>query len=498
MSLSVLLVNPPYSSFQFVTRNELLPQEPLGILFIAGFLSARGVHVEVVDFMNNSMDKLYDYYWQGASEPEIEAEFRRRSPDIVGISSMFSVHCHAVHRVAAAAKRAVPDVLVVVGGAHASALPQIISSDKNIDLVVIGEGEQTLHEIIIKHTDGESPHEIAGIAYTDESGVYHVTERRNFLNLRDHPGPAYDMLDIERYIATSYSRKHTMHPRRAAVITSRGCPCNCIFCSVKSVWRHSYHTRDVKSVLDEIEWLIAEHGIGEIEFWDDNLAINRHHFNAVLDGIIERRLPIHWWSPGGIAVWMFDERLIDKCRKSGCYKLNFSIETGSLKTQKFIRKSQIDLNRTKQIIKYCNSVGIWTRSAFMIGFPFEKREDIMETIDYSIDCSVDTATFRIAVPYPGSDMYQIWKENKLLPDDVECKEPDRWIGTIYRACGRTCYLSRDEVQSLYELAQKTFWAHRRRRFLNPLYLAKKMRSWDHIKYAARLFPLWVRLSLLRQ
>lgn len=497
MSLSVLLVNPPFSSFQSLTSSDFFdPQEPLGILFLAGYLREKGVHVKVLDCFNDSIHKEGDYYWQGASEAEIEAEFRRQNPGVVGISSMFSVHCHAIHRIAAAAKRAVPDALVVVGGMHASALPQIVSSDKNIDIVVVGEGEQTLHEIIIKHSRGESLHGITGIAYTDESGVYHATGKRDFLNLMVHPGPARDMLDIERYIETDYSRKHAMHPRRSAVVTSRGCSCKCIFCGIHYVWRHSYHTRDPKSVLDEIEWLIAKHGVGEIMFWDDNLAANRHHFNAILDGIIERRLPIHWCTPNGIAIWVLDEKLIDKCRKSGCYKLTFGIETGSLKTQKFIRKTQIDLDRSKQIINYCNSVGIWTQSAFMIGFPFETREDIMETIDYAVDCGVDTANYKIAVPYPGSDMYRVYKENNLIPDDVECKDPDRWIGNIVRASGRTCHLSRDEVESLFELAQKTFRARRRRRFLNPFYLANKMASWDNIKFAVRMFPQGVRQFLL--
>jgi len=497
MSLSVLLVNPPYSSFQFLTRSDFAdPQEPLGILFLAGYLRARGIRVEVLDFVNDSIHKVGDYYWQGANEAEIEAEFHCRRPSIVGISSMFSVHWHAVHRVAAAAKRAVPDALVVVGGTHASAFPKIVSSDNNIDLVVVGEGEQTLYEIFTKRVQNKSLYDIAGIGYTDESGVYHATEKRKFLNLEDHPGPARDLLDINRYIATNYSRKHAMHPRRLPVVTSRGCPYNCVFCSIHSVWRNSYHTRNFKTVVDEIEWLVTKHGIREIMFWDDNLAANQHHFNAILDSIIKRHLPIRWCTPNGIAIWLLDERIIDKCRKSGCYKLCFGIETGSIKTQKFIRKTYIDLNRTKQLIKYCNGLGIWTQAMFMIGFPFETREDIMETINYAVDCGVDAANFKIAVPYPGSEMYNIYKENGLLQDDVECQTADHWIGNIVKSTVGTCHLSCDDINSLFRLAQKKFRAHRRRRFLNPFYLVNKMRSWDDVKYVMRLLPLGFREFIL--
>jgi magnesium-protoporphyrin IX monomethyl ester (oxidative) cyclase len=287
MNRPVVLVNPPRTSFQaFIPPNYSDPHEPLGLLFIAGYLRARGLEVEVIDFLNDSVEKVGDYYWQGTCETEIEAELRRRQPRVVGITSMFSVHCHGVHRVAAAAKRAVPDALVVVGGAHPSGAPQTVSADPNIDLVVIGEGEETYHEILQKHTCGESLHDLAGVAYTGPSGVYHEGPPRAFINLWDHPGPARDLLDTNRYIAGEFSQQHAMHPRRLPVYTSRGCPYNCIFCCVHSVWRHSYRTRNPAAVLDEIEGLIAKYDIGEILFWDDNLAANPEHFNAILDGLI--------------------------------------------------------------------------------------------------------------------------------------------------------------------------------------------------------------------
>lgn len=495
MGRPVLLINPPYTSWQQLTSAGFADhQEPLGILFIAGYLRAKGVDVQVIDCVADSLRKIGEYYWQGMDEEEIEAELRRRRPGIVGISSMFSVHCHAVHRVAAAAKRAVPDVLVVVGGTHASAFPQTVLEDRNIDLVVIGEGEGTLCEIVERHARHEPLQDIAGVACIGESGEYHASESRKFLDLRDHPGPARDLLDISRYIATDYSRHHAMYPRRLPVMTSRGCPYNCVFCSIHSVWRRSYHTRRPEVVLDEIQWLVNEHEVREIMFWDDNLAASRGHFVEILDGIISRRLPIRWCTPNGIAIWLLDEEILTKCRRSGCYKLTFGIETGSRKTQEFIRKTHIDLDRTRRLIRFTNSLGIWTQAMFMIGFPFETQEDIMETIEYSIDCGVDAANYKIAVPYPGSEMYDICRQNGLLPDGVESASPDRWIGNIVRATLRTSCLTPDRLQSLFALARSRFNRHQRRRFLNPFYLAQKIRGWDDLRYAVRLMHLGIRRS----
>ncbi len=491
MAQSVLLVNPPYSSYRVQTRSGLADiQEPLGLSFLAGYLLAHGVEAEILDCVDESVHEVGDYHWQGLLEKDIEAEFSRRRPSVVAISSMFSVHCHAVHRVAAVAKKVLPETAVIVGGAHASAFPKIIASDKNIDLVVMGEGEQSLHEAILKHQQGLPLRDIPGTAHLDASGAFHKTEPRPFLDLKQHPGPARHLVDLERYVATSYSRKHAMHARRLPVVTSRGCPYNCVFCSIHSVWRHSYHTRDPHAVLDEIEWLVRKHGIREIMFWDDNMVANRKNFRVILDGLVERQLGIRWCTPNGIAIWLLDEEMIDQCRRSGCYKLCFGIETGSKKTQKFIRKSHIDLERTKQLIQYCNRLGIWTQAMFVIGFPFETREDIMETINYAVDCGVDTANYKIAVPYPGSEMYDIYKDNGFLPDNVESQHPDRWIGNIVRATIRTQHLEPDELEELSHLASVTFRRHRRRRIYNPVYMSRKLRTWGDIKYVARLAP-WV-------
>jgi anaerobic magnesium-protoporphyrin IX monomethyl ester cyclase len=493
MNRPVLLVNPPRTSFQaYIPPNYSDPHEPLGLLFIAGYLRVRGLEVEAIDFLNDSVAKVGDYYWQGTGEAEIEAEFRRRRPRVVGITSMFSVHCHGVHRVAAAAKRAVPDALVVVGGAHPSGAPQIVVADPNIDLVVIGEGEETFHEILQKHARGESLRDIPGVACTDSSGAYHEAEPRAFMDLWGHPGPARDLLDTNRYIGTRFSRQHGMHPRRLPAYTSRGCPYNCIFCCVHSVWRHSYRTRSPAAVLNEIEGLVTKYNIGEVLFWDDNLAANPDHFNAILDGLIERRLRIRWSTPYGIAIWLLNERLIDKCRQSGCYKFLFGIDTGSKNTQKFIRKTHIDLERTKQLIQHCHRAGIWTHSSFIIGFPFETREDILETIHYASDCGLDGATFKIATPFPGCDLYKVYEEHGLLPENVKSAQVDRWIGDISRSTRSTRYLTADELNSLLAFACAEFRRQRRRRFLNPFYVARKVRNWQDLRYILRLAPLGFR------
>jgi radical SAM superfamily enzyme YgiQ (UPF0313 family) len=496
MVLSILLVNPPLSTYKYYLHSDF--QEPLGILYLAGYLRQKGLNVDCVDFFSEKIHQVDNYYWQGDTVEQIEEELRRRNPKVVGISSMFSVHCEAVHRTAAAAKRVNPDMLVVVGGAHASAFPKVLAVDSNIDVVVVGEGERTLLDLLKKHWIGESYTDINGIAYFDESGDYHRNPDRNFLNFSEHPGPAHDILNINQYLDTDYSRWHGISGRRLPIVTSRGCPQRCVYCSIHSVWRYSYHRRNPESVINEIEWLVKDVGVREIMFWDDNLAADRRHFNAILDGIIERRLQFRWCTPNGIAIWRLNEELIYKCRAAGCYKLTFGIETGSPRTQRFIKKTQINLENANKIIKYCNKLGIWTRSPFLIGFPFETREDILMTIDYAIDCEIDVAVFWIAMPYPGCEMYEIYKEHDLLPDDVDDTRPDLWIGDLVTSKMDTCVLKHEEIHSLQKIAQRRFRAHRRKKFVNPFYMARKMRRWDEIKFVLKFIPTGFKQYLLNR
>jgi anaerobic magnesium-protoporphyrin IX monomethyl ester cyclase len=494
MPAPIVLVNPPLTTLNRYVHSDY--QEPMGLLFLAGYLRAQGLPVEVVDFFGGEVRQVGDYFWQGADEPEIEAEIRRRSPIVLGITAMFSIHCEGVHRVAAAAKRVDPSLLVVVGGAHASAFAQFTASDRHIDVVVVGEGERTLEELARHRVEGTSWENVSGIVYRDASGAVRTTAARKCMGLTSHPGPARDLLPLERYIATEYSRWHAMHSRRLPVMTSRGCPYRCIFCSIQAVWRHGYYKRNPQSVLDEIEMLITNHGIGEIMFWDDNLALDRKHFEALLDGMIERCLPIRWCTPNGIAIWLLDEKLIDKARRSGCYKLTFGIETGCPKTQRFIRKDHIDLLRTKELIAHCNAVGLWTMSPFIIGFPGETRDDVLLTIDYAIDCGVDVASFFVATPYPGSDLYDIYKEMGLLPAGVESMQPDRWIGNVAASTLRTDALSAPELNALTALANRRFRAHRLRRFMNPTYLASKVHRLDDLLFILKFIPQGVDQFLL--
>ena len=176
-------------------------------------------------------------------------------------------------------------------------------------------------------------------------------------------------------------------------------------------------------------------------------------------------------------------------KASGCYKLTFGLETGSQKTLKFIRKTQQDLQEAKRIIEYCNKIGIWTHSPFIIGFPYEERADMEETMRYAEETDLDMAAFFIATPFPGTDLYKIYKSEGLLPKFEDPTQLE-WTGSQQYVMCNTMRFTKEELRELVALAMKRFYKSRiLKRLLKPGHLFSKCRSWDEIRYLFKLFKM---------
>jgi magnesium-protoporphyrin IX monomethyl ester (oxidative) cyclase len=458
--------------------------EPLGLGYLASYVINQGHEVKILDtLISKHVERDGDFYIYGMRKEDIKKGIREYKPDIVGIASMYTLHSKAVHDIAKIVKEINKDLPVVVGGSHASILPDWILSDKNIDMVVMGEGEETLLDIIKHIENGKSINDIPGTAIREKGKIKINKLRPLIANIDSIPYPARDQLRMDLYMNDYYRKRMAMRPPRANMVTSRGCFGNCVFCSIHAVWKHQWRGRSPEDVVNEIQLLKEIYGAKEIAFQDDNISLNRDRMEAICDGIIEKKLNIRWCTPNGIAIWTLDKPLIDKMKKSGCYKLTFGIETGCPETQKFIRKTQINLNKAKEIIKYCNKKGIWTHSAFVIGFPYETRENIKETIKYAVSTDLDMATFWIATPYPGTDLYTIWNKEGLLPPKEKMLE---WTSSVERASNNTKYLTAEEIQHLRAEAHSIFFSDRKKKFLNPLRIMRKIRSVEELRYALKL------------
>lgn len=482
--MKVMLIKPPLTFFQH--RNSIQEgSEPLGLAYIASYLLKNGHDVNILDaFMlgQKNITKRGDFYFHGLSEEEITTRIREYNPDIVGISAMFTLNSKGVHDTARIAK-GIKDMLVVVGGAHASSLPDLVLNDKNIDILVRGEGEETFLEIVNRFEKGKSLDSIHGTAVRTEKGIKVNPPRDLIKDLDSIPFPARHLLPMKLYMNDWYRDFMAMRTPRANVVTSRGCLGNCIFCSVHSVWGRTWRGRSPENVVEELEELIRDYKVREVAFYDDNISLNRDRMEEICDLMIKKRLNIKWSALSGVAIWTLDKRLLDKMKKSGYYKITFGIETGCPETQKFIRKTQIDLEKSKEIIKYCNRIGLWTHSGFVIGLPFETREHIEETVKYAIDSDLDMATFFIATPYPGTDMFDIYMKEGLIPYS---KDMANWSSrTSVAGCDTKC-LTKEEINNLAKEAHRRFYSASKKRFMNPMRILRKIHSIEDLKYAIRI------------
>lgn len=489
-----LLIMPPSTVYK---GDPTIPTVtiPLGLAYLAAYLEKNNYPVKILDCVTESKKnegKKAGSICYGLSDNEIVKEIKKYSPTIVGITCLYTAYAGDAHRVASLVKNVDKNILVVFGGSHATIFPELTLRDRNIDMVVMGEGEETFLEIVKAKSMGKKLEKIKGIVFK-KNGKIVVNKQREFIsNLDEIPFPARHLLPMKKYLASpDYS--YSMRPPSTPMITSRGCPGHCIYCSIHSIWGHSWRGRSPQNVVDEIELLKNEYGVGEIDFFDDSMGANKKRLEAICDEIISRKLDIRWSPPNGIAHWTLDESLLGKMKKAGCYRVTFGIESGNLETRRFIGKPY-DLGQAKRMIQYANKIGMWTVCTNIIGFPDETREQIKDTIKFAIDSDTDLAIFYLLCPHPGTQVYKIFKENKLADFDY-IFTPNKKIKTndyiqIGRALSgkgvRTNNFSQKEIQEIVSGAYKVFLRKRITSFLNPVRIMRKIHSLEDLIYILRI------------
>ncbi len=472
--MKVLLIHP------FLTANNLnCPNqtEPLGLAYIAAYI--RNDHaVEILDLYAlgfNTVTKINSNYRIGLSDVDkIKKIIEQKNPDVIGIACNFTAFADDSFEVSKIIKDNFKNIPVVLGGAHASMdVENILKNNYSIDIVVRGEGEITFKALLDVLKDKGNLDTIDGISFRKPNNEIISNKKRELIKDIDAlPFPARDLLDIEAY----KTHNETTLPYAKSLpiltmLTSRGCPFECIFCSTKVVWGRLWRPRSVEKIVEEIEYLIKNYNIKEVAIYDDQFIVNKIRIHDLCDLIIKKGLEITISVPSGISGWLLDEELLKKMKKSGFYRFSLSIETGNENTLKFIKK-RVNLREMLKVIEIANKLGFWLQSNFIIGFPFETREEIADTINYAINSGVDYAYFIIAQPYAGAEMYELYEKEGLLKKVNISGNTD----TIKSANYDTKKLKAQEIQELRDKA-------------HVLFLRKKLLSYAHpINFFKYLFP----------
>jgi len=201
------------------------------------------------------------------------------------------------------------------------------------------------------------------------------------------------------------------------MITSRGCPGKCVFCSIHAIWGKKYRPRSVDNIIREIKQIVNAYQIEELHFEDDNLTFDKERARDLFTAIKQEIPDLRWGAPNGIALWTLDETLIKLMAESGCRFVTLAIESGNQRVLKEVIKKPVKLERIKHIISMMKKNRIRADGMFVIGLPGETIAEIEETIDFALKLDLPDISFFIATPYPATELYDNCKEKGLLSDD---------------------------------------------------------------------------------
>ncbi len=434
--MKTLLIRPPFSYRGFSFQNGPAIGIPIGITYLASELEGAGYEVELFDsLVDYSLEKPFfrdngGYIHFGAPISQIVQRIRDVKPEIVGISSPFTSQIKNTLKVAEAIKQLDRHVVVVVGGPHASIAPESILHNSNyVDYVVIGEGERTMVELIYTLSHEKGLKGVSGIAYRENNRVVINPPRQFIKNIDQISLPAYHLLDMEKYFKINKigftSRVGYEYPgaeRAISIITSRGCPYRCIFCSVHGAMGRQWRYHSVDYIINHIKMLVKNYNIKHIHFEDDNMTFRKERFVNLLNEIISQGFNITWDTPNGVRADTLDEVILKKCIQAGCTYLVLGVESGSQRVLDEVIGKKLKLKVPLEVARICHKIGLDLGAFFIIGLPGETKTDIRMTTDYAMMLKRRYNVqlhFHFAMPLPGTAMYKTCVEKGYLVKELD-------------------------------------------------------------------------------
>ena len=421
--MKVLLINPP--QLFYPGSDPPAGNLPLGLMYIAAVLENAGYETEILDaFMTASLFlKVGDTLQVGMPYRKIRAEIQRRKPDIVGIAVPFTCQVENAIRVSNITKEVNPKILTVAGGPHVTVVPvEFLEEAKNIDIAVIGEGESIMVDIAKFLERKKKISDVQGIAYRQDDGVIKQNRLRPFIkDLDELPYPAYHLVDMEQYLSPRKIEYRSFKDRAVSMITSRGCPFNCNFCSVHLHMGKMFRAHSVNYMMKHIEYVITKFGVKTIFFEDDNLTFDMKRFEAICDKIIEKNIRFNWETPNGIRADYLTLNLLKKMKKSGCQSVFFGIESGDQCVLDNVIGKSLNLKKVVKVARMCKEIGLKTAAFYIIGFPGEKRENMLKTVELALRLKRDFDVgmlLHVATPSLGTRLYKECKEKGYISENL--------------------------------------------------------------------------------
>lgn len=337
-------------------------------------------------------------------EAALEQKLSLIRPELIGITCTSATYAQAV-RIAEIAKKKLPTSCIIIGGPHVSSLPEETLTSGMFDYVFIGEAERSF-DLFLKKV---SPQEIRGLAFFKENGEVHKLLNSEFLrDLDTYPFPDYLLYDLNSY---HISKLHSKNNPVVWIETSRGCPFDCKICN-KAVHGQTFRPKSVQRVIAEMNHMVAM-GIKEFHIADDGFTSNIKRAEDICQEIVSRDMKFSWSCVNGIRVDRVSLKLLNLMKQAGCYRISFGIESGNQRVLDNLGK-KITLDQVESAVKMAKQAGLEVFGFFIFGFEDDTAETMMDTIRFAQKLPLDLAKASLMMPFPGSPLYNKYKELDLL------------------------------------------------------------------------------------
>jgi anaerobic magnesium-protoporphyrin IX monomethyl ester cyclase len=403
--MKVLVTNPPWPGEGFGARSDVrwphkrkdkYLEYPIYLSYIVAVLEEAGLEVGFIDGVMEEM-----------SIPAFGQAAAQVGPKLVLIECSTPSIYHDLES-ARAAKESVEDTFVTLMGSHPTFFhEQILAENPFVDAVCRGEAEMTVKDLAQSLAAGDDLRNVLGLTYRSGGEIRVNPPRPLIEDLDSLPFPARHIVRHEGYRAAIYSGDHP-----TAMVSSRGCPYHCVYCLwPETLYGHKFRARSAVNVVDEMEHVARDYGVDEIYFDDDCLTLNKKRVLDMCKLLLERKVDVKWIVQARVDT--VDREVLAAMKEAGCHYILFGVESGSPQMLEIMKK-RITLDRARQAFQDCRDVGIKTQAFFLFGVPGETEETIEETIEFANEICADSTQFAIAIPHPGTELYETCMENGWL------------------------------------------------------------------------------------
>ncbi|HPG29966.1 MAG TPA: radical SAM protein [bacterium] len=406
------------------SRERKFSIPPLGLTYLASGLIKKGYDVEILDVLVEGyenevlIDKNTIIY--GLSDYEIKNRIKLSNPDMIGVSCIMSNRYKEVLRICKLSKEVEKSIHVVVGGHHPTGMPEMIM-DPNIDYILRGEADNTFPQLVDSINVDENLLKIYGIVIKKNGEIFQNTTL-DYSDFKSLPMPAWHLIDFQKYWdigMCDYEVSDHEQKKFLIIITSRGCPHKCYYCTSSLMTGQKYRVREIEDILNEIRCFKEKFDINRVYFWDDNFFINKKRTVFLLNELIQKFSDLRFDVINGSEANALDDEVIELLAKAGFKKVVLDIESPNERIQKSLIDKNVNLSRIPYLVKKIHENGMLAEGVFMVGFPGETREEIDNAFEKIQTYNLDRISITIVNPLPGTGLYQYCVKNNILYEDFD-------------------------------------------------------------------------------